>query len=285
MKDFDEILAKIHQVKESKPALSGLTSDSRVSVWGNMAWIIAYAINLLREMFEVHKSELEDLLITQKRHRAEDVRRRLLNFQYGFPLRPETDEFINGTASEDDIEASKIIKYAAVTESTNEKRVICKIATESAGGELEPIEAEEMDALAEYINRIKPAGVPYTVLNLPPDRLQLGVRIFRDPLLLDSNGVHRISGKEVVKDALKEFLKEMPFNGELRLQDLANKLEQTDGVNLVQIDYALSSWLDPEEEGYGDFVAIDVRKIPQSGYFKIANADGEEDFSGISYVV
>lgn len=247
--------------------------------------LIAFAHFVIEQIFETHISEVRELLTIQKRHRAEDVRNRLLNFQYGFAIKPETDEFVNGTATDDEIAASKIIKYAAVTESTDEKRVICKIATENNAGELEPIETEEMEALSAYVQAIKPAGVPYTVLNLPPDRLQLGIRIFRDPLLLDSNGVHRISGKEVVKDALKDFLKNMPFNGELRMQDLANKLEQTEGVNLVQVDYALTAWLDAVGGGYGDFTAIDVRKIPESGYFRIENGNGEEDFSGITYVV
>jgi len=65
----------------------------------------------------------------------------------------------------------------------------------------------------------------------------------------------------------------------LILQDLANKIEQTEGVKIVQIDAAQSKWIDPALGGYGEFTGIDVKRLPASGYFKI------ESFTGINYVV
>lgn len=277
---YQEILAS----KNDREELAGLTSDSKVSIWGNFAFIVAYAISLLQQMFAKHKSELRLEIINQKRHKAADIRQRLLNFQLGFSLKEGTDEFENGDATSTEIESSKIIKYAAVTESTNEKRVICKIATE-VGEELAPVGESEMEAVIEYIKEIKAAGVPYTLINYLPDLLWLKMRIFRDPLILDSYGTHRIDGGKPVEDALKEYMKELPFNGELVLQELCNKLEKVEGVRIVQLDYAQTAWLDVENDGYADMTTIDVKTIPVSGYFKLANAEGEFDLSGISYVV
>lgn len=268
MKDFNDVLATIIEAKESKPELANLTTDSRVSVWGNIVWITAYAIDLLRQLFSTHKTEMENLLLTQKRHRAADIRRRLLNFQLGDALIPETDEYDNSNQSELDVEAKKIIKYAAVTESADEKRVICKIATEQ-DGELSQIDEDDIDAVREYVSIIKAAGVPYTVINYPADKLVLKLRIFRDPLIINSQGMDRNTGKESVKDALKEYMKELPFDGTLVLQDLCNKLESVEGVRIAQLDYALTAWLNAETENYGEYLAIDVRKTPESGYFKL----------------
>lgn len=279
MKNFDEILNQIHQAKNDSPELAELTSTSKVSVWRNIVWIVAYLIDLLRQMFEVHKTETYTAIANQKRHKAADVRQRLLDFQLGFPLRPGTDEFFNGSKTQEQIDASKIIKYAAVVESTDEKRVICKIATE-IDDELAPIPEEHMEAVGDYVKEIKPAGVPYNLINYLPDLLVLKIRIVRDPLVLNSNGTHRVDGSEPVKDALKEFMKELPFNGELVIQELANKLEKTEGVKIVSVDYAQTAWLNPETGNYNDFAGIDIRKIAESGYFKI---DWSNPLNNINY--
>lgn len=278
MNSFQEILNTIHESKESREELNGLTSESNVSVWRNFIWIVAFVIDILRQMFQTHKTETHNAIANQKVHRAPQIRQSLLDFQYGFSLRPGTDEWQNGAATDEQIAESKIIKYAAVGESEDEKRVICKIATE-VNEELNPITEEQMDAVSNYVSQIKPPGVPYTVINYLPDLLNLNIRIFRDPLVLTSSGIHRVTGSKPVEIALREFMKELPFDGELRLQELANKLENTEGVRLVQIDSAETAWLDADSGTYGDFTAIDVRATPVSGYFKLTN------FNGISYVI
>lgn len=74
-------------------------------------------------------------------------------------------------------------------------------------------------------------------------------------------------------------MKELPFDGELRIQDLSNKLEKTEGVHLVNILQVQSCWIDPSSNNYGDWEAISVRKRAESGYFKI------ENFDNITYTV
>lgn len=270
---------------EEMQARYGFDSDqsfesqfSLVSYENVLFEIIAFSHYILEQIFGVHKRELDELIASKKIHNGIWIRDQLLNFQYGFNLIPGTDQWNNAGKTEDEIQQSKIIKYAAVTESSNEKRVICKVATE-INEELQPLTPDEIEAVSEWLMQIKAAGVPYTLINYLPDLLQLNIRIYRDPLILTSNGVHRVDGTKPVEDALKAFMKELPFNGELRLQDLSNKLEQTEGVNLVQIDSVLTSWIDPGLEDYGAWEVVDVRKVPESGYFKI------EDFNGINYLV
>lgn len=252
---------------------------SKVSFENVLFDILSILHLILAQLFDAHKAETYAAIANQKRHKASDIRQRLLNFQLGFPLIPGTDEFFNGAISEGEIEASKIIKYAAVVESTDEKRVICKIATE-INDELAPIDENDLEAVAAYIKEIKPAGVPYTLINYLPDLLVLKIRIVRDPLVLTSGGIHRVNGREPVKDALKEFMKELPFNGELVVQELANKLENTEGVKIVSVDYAQSAWLNADTGIYNDFEAIDIRKTAESGYFKI---DWENPLNIIDY--
>lgn len=259
---------------------------SKVSFESILFDLIAIIHLILEGIFDTHKTEVNEAIRLQKSHTAINIRQRLLNFLYGYTLNdefhevyliPGTDEFDTTGMTAEQIDEAKIIKYAAVTESDDEKRVICKIATET-GGELSPVSQPQLEAVGAYVAAVKAAGVPYTVINYLPDMLRLNIRIFRDPLVLTSNGVHRVNGTKPVEIALQEFMKELPFNGELRLQDMANKLEIVEGVELVQIDSVFTQWIDAETGNYpAEWEAVNVRKIPVSGYFKI------EDFNGITY--
>ena len=218
----------------------------------------------------VHRSEIDTKISTQKTHRLPWIQSLYLNFQYGFQLQQEKDLFDNTSATTEEIEASKIIKYCAVNESSSGREVIIKIATEK-DDVLSPLEADKMEAIFEYTKRVKGTGIPYTIINYLPDRLKLNIRVFRDPLVINANGMDITSAKYPIQEALQEFMKELPFNGELRLQDLANKLEAVTGVNLVSVDLAQSCWINATTNNYGDWTTIDVRRIPESGYFTIEN--------------
>ena len=256
--------------KSSNPNLDGLTSTSKTSIWRMMLYIMAYSVEQLAQLFTVHRSEIDAKISTQKTHRLPWIQSLYLNFQYGFELIKEKDLFDNTNATVEEIEASKIIKYCAVNESSSGREVIVKIATEK-DEVLSPLEADKMESIIEYTKRVKGTGIPYTIINYLPDRLKLNIRVFRDPLVINANGMDITTGKYPVQEALQEFMKELPFNGELRIQDLANKLEAITGVNMVSVDLAQSCWINATTNNYGDWITIDVRRIPESGYFTIEN--------------
>lgn len=264
--------------KNAEENLIELNSNSKTSIWGLIFYCAAYAMDVLYQMYLLHRKEIDEKIANQKTHRLAWIQQMYLKFQYGFELKDESDQFDNDAATLEEIEAAKIIKYCAVNESSSSREVIIKIATET-DNELAPLPQDKMEAVIEYTKRIKGAGVPYRVINYLPDRLKLNLRIYRDPLVLNANGMDITTGKFPVEDALQEFMKELPFNGQLRLQDMANKLEQVKGVDLVSVDLAQSCWINASTNNYGDWTTIDVRKIPESGYFKI------EDFNGIRYEV
>ncbi|MEG0188930.1 MAG: nucleotidyltransferase, partial [Algoriella sp.] len=252
------------------PNLDGLTSTSKTSVWRMMLYIMAYSIEQLAQLFTLHRTEIDTKISTQKTHRLPWIQSLYLNFQYGFQLIKETDLFDNTNATAEQIEASKIIKYCAVNESDTGREVIIKIATEK-DEVLSPLEMDKMEAILEYTERVKGTGIPYRIINYLPDRLKLNIRVFRDPLVINAQGMDITTGKYPVQEALQEFMKELPFDGELRIQDLANKLEAITGVNMVSVDLAQSCWINATTNNYGDWTTIDVRRIPESGYFTIEN--------------
>lgn len=251
---------------------------SVVSLENILFEIVAYALFLHEQIFDTHKAEVDDALFNQKNARPAWYRTMVLAFQYGFDLVPDTDNYNNSNATNEEVENSKIIKYAAVNESEDETRMIIKIAGET-DGVLSPIEEQQQNALRAYVKEIRPACIKFTIINYLPNKLFLNLKIYRDPLVLDTNGMSILNGNYPVNDAINEFMKELPFDGEFIIQSFVDKLQQVTGVNIVHVNNIETSWIDPNVGDYGNPIAIYVKHIPESGYFTV------ENFENISYVV
>lgn len=278
---LENIITELIAKKEAEIGLAGLTSTSKVAIWRLMIYVVAFAVWSLEILFDEHQTEVNTILSQLKPHTARWYRNKALAFQYGFDLYPDTDVFNKENKTPEQITASKIIKYSAVTEATNESRLIVKIATEDGDGLLSPISEPQKESFDAYINEIRDAGLKVTVVNYLPDILRLNIKIYYDPLVLTSNGVAITginSGKKPVEIALKEFMKELPFNGELILSSLVDKLQLTEGVAIPHLVSAASKWIDDDGLGYGNFENISVKKIPVAGYFQI------EDFNLLEYI-
>lgn len=247
---------------------------SVVSLESILFYIVAFSMWTMEKLFDIHVSEVDDKLAVLKPHSLKWYRNKAKAFQLGFSLLTDSDVFDNANASFEQIENSKIIKYSAVTEATKESRLIVKIATE-IDEKLQPITDEQKEAFDAYISEIKDAGVAITVINYLPDQLRLAMTIYYDPLVIDSAGNGILTGGRPVEDAIQQYLKELPFNGELVLAHLVDKLQLVKGVVIPHVVAADSRWI--ENNAYNNFSPIEVRKVPESGYFEIT------DFSLITY--
>ncbi|MCT4318770.1 nucleotidyltransferase [Elizabethkingia anophelis] len=229
---------------------------------------MTFAIYTHEQIFGAHQAELEVLLRKEKAHGLLWYREKAKAFQYGFQLLPDKDQFDNTGKTDDEIEASKIIKYAAISEDDKESRLILKIATET-NGKLSPITESQYNGFRTYANEYRDAGVKITIINYLPDILKMRLQIKVDDKIIDENGFHRLQGNKPFEDAIGEFMKELPFNGELKLNSLVDKLQKVPGVIDPWLFTADSKWLDPKTGGYGNYEPIFISKIPESGYFDV----------------
>lgn len=257
--------------------LAGLTSQSKVAIYRLIVFVVSFGIWSLESIFDIHKKELQNELLEQKSGTLPWYRTMALAFQYGFDLLTDSDKFNNNGATDEQIEASKIVKYAAVEEGSEDSRVIIKIAGET-NKVLAPITADQLAAFNNYIDEVRYAGVNVTVINYLPDRLYLNLKIYRDPLLIDANGNYILGGRPV-EDAIRAYMKQLPFNGELVLVHLVDALQKVEGVKIPHVVSADSSWIDPIVNGYGTPQPINVKSIAVSGYYEVVN------FDNVSYVV
>ncbi|OBX20952.1 MULTISPECIES: hypothetical protein [Bizionia] len=240
--------------------------------------IMTNIIFFLEGLFGQHVKEVDGRLFNQKNARLSWYRTMALQFQYGFDLVKDKDYFNNGTATADQIAASKIIKYSAVNESDDESRVILKIAGE-LNDELAPIPAPERAAFDAYVKEFRPGGVKISVINYEPDLLYLNLNIYRDPLVLDANGMSILNGNYPVNDAIEAYMKLLPFDGAFVIFDFLNYIKNNAQGVITPVNINIeSAWIDPLINDYGTPISIDVKRIPESGYFKVVN------FDSISYV-
>jgi hypothetical protein len=253
-----------------------LTSTSKTAIFRLFTFIVASAIWLLEMLFDHHKKEVDDIITQKFPHRPSWYRNKALAFQYGFALIADTDKYDNTGFTDDQVLASKIIKYAAITPSAGQ--ILIKIATEAAGV-LAPITPGQKASFEAYILEIADCGVKYLIVNHLPDILLLNLQIFRDPLVLDSNGMSILNGNYPAQDAINEYMKELPFNGELVLAHLIDKLQKAEGVVIPHLVNAESQAIDINTNVYNAAEPINVKTIPVSGYFTVPN------FDNISYVV
>lgn len=274
---IEEINTQIINTIEGDERLNDLNSPSKTAIWRLFSYVIAVCIWTLEVLFDAHKTEVDTAILELKPHSARWYRSKALAFQYGFDLIDETDRFDNEGFTDEQIEDSKIIKYAAVTENEDESRLIIKIATEQ-GEELSPITQAESDAFTAYIQEVKDAGVRLTIINYLPDRLYLDMDVYYDPLVLDGEGNSIVSGGKPVEDAVKAYMKELPFNGQLVIAHLVDWLQKVPGVEIPHVNLVQTSWIDANENDYGAVQPVTVKKIPVSGYFKVV------DFDSVNYI-
>lgn len=285
-KTFEEIFAEMLSEKANKPELSELNSTSKVSIWRLLLQVVSWVIFNFQLAANLHLQEISDLIASQKVFNLRRYRNEALRFQYGFDLQPESDQFKptyedNGAdviATDEQIEASKIVKYAAcnrVVENSRSK-IVMKIAPEDLDG---IFTTDQMEAFAKYIEEIAPAGDHVTIINYLPDMLKFSFKIKYDPMVLKADGMNILTAKYPVQEAIENFLKNLPFNGELSVQKLEAAMLEVDGVEDLQTLQIQSKWIDPAQNGYGLYQPINMSVIPVSGRFKI------EDFTGLQYIV
>jgi len=240
--------------------------------------VFAYCTLILEQIFDLHKKEVDTALYEQKSGTPRWYRNMALAFQYGFDLLVDSDKFDNIGLTVDQIDASKIIKYCSVKESGESNRLVVKVAGESAG-DLIPLTTLQIDSFNAYMEEIKYAGVKLQIVNNPADKLLLNMAIYRDVLVIDENGNSILNGGKPVEAAINAYIKNLPFDGELVLNDLIEKLRAVDGVDNAHVVVATSSVYDTVTLAYRNYAPINVKTIPAAGYFEVPN------FDAVTYVV
>lgn len=282
-KTIIEIYNYILDLKNKNTVLSELNSTSKTGIWRQFLEVVSTAYWAFVNVRDLHDKETDVLIQEQKVPNLRWYRNKALSFQYGFDVETDTDVFkktiqVDGVdieATEEQIDASKVIKYCAVDRKViaNRASLIIKIAGEE-NGEIVQSSDEVKEALKKWfeVDGAAAAGDVITYINYKGDILSFSVDVYINPLVLMSDGRHKINLNYPVEDAIKTYLKNLPFNGEFDVQKFEAAILATEGVLKLKTNKVESKWIVPQggdADGYGLFQPISVYKIPESGYFKV----------------
>ena len=236
------------------------TSTSKVAIFRLFTRIVATAIWTIEVLFDTLKTELSELLAQLKPHSLRWYAQKAKDFQYGDSLAVDSDKYDNTGLTDEEIEESQIVKHSAVTEGEDGKLRI-KVAKEVS--DLEPLSAPELAAFVEYMQRIKDAGVKLLIESNEADYLKLSLKIYFDPLIMNSAGEY-IDGSNAtpVQTAVKNYLKNLPFNGTFVLAYMVDALQLVDGVVIPHVVTAEAKY------AAFPFTTINVQYLPDAGYLR-----------------
>lgn len=264
MPTINDIRNQILQEKENQQTLNSLNSSSNVAVYKLWAYVVAVVIWLQYEFFDAFKSDMNQLIREQKQYSLLWFREKALKYRHGESLAENSDTY----QSEADDNTVLPIKRAAVIELElqNRKHLFIKVASEVNESLVQVSEAVRL-GLEQYFGRIKPAGTKIVIFSEEPDELRLNIRFFYNPLLLNSDG-ERIDGTDdtPVQNAIRAFLKDLPFNGEFRLTDLIDQLQNLEGCADREV------YVDEASVRFGtlqSFQLINSGYVANAGYMEV----------------
>lgn len=235
-----------------------------VSIESILFYIVAVSIWTLEVLFDTLRVEINSTIDNLKPHTARWYANVAKQFQLGQNLMPDSDRYDNTGLTSEQIAASRIIAHSAVV--NVQKRLVIKVAKDE-GDDLAPLTTIELNAFKDYMFRVKDAGVQTEIISKEADKLTLELKIYFNPLVLNSTGGRLDAASDTpVADAVRTFLKNLPFNGLFVQAFLVDALQRVDGVVIPVIERAKYKYNDQE----GDIGAI---YQPYAGYMRISDAD------------
>lgn len=228
---------------------------SKVSLESILFYVVAVAIWTLDTLFDYHKAELTALIAEKKPHRLKWYRDKTLNFQYGRDLIDDSDLYDNTDETDEQIALERVVKYAAAVEQAGV--VIIKVATE-LDGERMPLDGDQEEALTAYLKEIKDAGVKLSLVNEEANSFTATLDIYYDPMVLNASLNSLANGGNPVREAIADFIVNLPFNGEYRNAALVDRLQLVPGVVIPELHASAI-----------DGAAILAKANPASGYMKV----------------
>jgi len=224
-----EIKNQMVAEKNLQSNLSGFTSNSQTSRWGLFLWVVAQTINIFEQLLDVFKGEVEAIQAEAKPGTEAWVRWMVRKFQYDAAV-PQVAQLNTSTLVVEYpvVNTTFQIITRAATQITSNKTVLIKVAKSDPPI---PLAAGEVTSLQSYVSTWGIAGVNYSIVNEPADKIEVVATIFYD-------GQYNAVIQASVEDALTNYLAQLEFNGIISVQDVTDAIQAVDGVldvNLAQI--------------------------------------------------
>lgn len=223
------IKESIRVEKNTYPSLSPILfaeeGGSTVGILNNIADIQAINVNILEQLQDAYKEELEVIAASAVPGTSAWIKEKVLEFQYD-ALNPQYIQLIDlvptYTVVDEDL---RIISRVAVIESGNGV-ILIKVAT---GDNPTTLSGAQMTALENYLDVIIPAG-PTTVASTQlADKIWIDAEIYYE-------GQYVASIQADVELAINTYLENIDFNGVVLVSKIQDAIQGVTGVKDVVIN-------------------------------------------------
>lgn len=283
---FNQIYQQITNKMVAEYAAVGVTLNpatwSKYSPRRLTCVVVASCIEIFEQALDSAYALISGLVASRKTHTVGWYETISKAYQHGHSLVKDQDYYDNTGLTAEQVEEAQVIKYAKPVEVfdhvSNLKGIRIKCAT-LVDGELAPVPDVQMAGFAEYIEKVKDAGVKIYKTTAEPDSLKTELDIYYDALVLDAEG-KRLDGTNdtPVPDAINDFLiTGMEFNGRFITSSFVDKVQQVQGV---VTPYIVSIQAQYGELPYAD---IPVSYMPDAGYMRIINPETDLIINYIPY--
>lgn len=261
---FEEILTEINTEQAQYPELNALNSTSADSFFGLIKKMLAFLIRTYELGLDKFKLEINTAIESQQIGTLEWYVDKVKSFQYGDLLQVAENKIFYA-----EIDTNKqIVKQASATETlggNNRAKIIIKAVKEGENSALVPLTVDEHDALKEYIKKVKFAGVTIETVTLPADTIKLRVEVQINRLMLNPDGSRIGTPTEFpVRNAIVQYLRELPFDGTFYWTQLTDRLQVLPEVKDIVIQ---QSWY----WNGSAFVEFSRLYAPASGHLVLDN--------------
>jgi hypothetical protein len=271
--EFKKLMTDPFISNETVKEMYGLQADrtfdeafSAVSIENILFSDVATGMFVMHELFEQFKKDVSATIKEQASGTAEWYAHKARQFRFGAALVPETDYYDDTGLTGEQIEAMRVVKYAAAVEARDRSVLYVKVAGGS-DDDRHPLTDAQLTAFKSYLNAVQYAGVLISVINDPPDDIRLTIDIYYDATLLDEHGKRLDgTGDTTVQDAIRNYLNNLPFNGMYTNQGLTDVLQAVPGVDIAEIKSAAS-----RHGSLVNYTEINAHKIAHAGYYTASN--------------
>lgn len=262
--------------KQSNDNLSGLKTGSGMAVWSELLNVVAYVASFLDRLFDQYKIDVQEIADRSNTGTAKWYEHESLKFQYTDNLvwNEETHKYEYLEVADVAAEEKRIISNVAIIYSGGEVRI--KTAKEKSKNELEPLSTEELEAFGSYWKVKKVAGTTLSVISMAADKFKLNMNIIYNPLVLNKHGESIVHPTVFpVKEAIKEYISSLDFDGRLWVDRLEDTIQKAEGVVSVHIVSTAAKY-----EG-GNWVSFPQYHDPVAGYLVLEEVESTITYSNV----
>lgn len=222
----------IQSLYELNPAKTFDELFSKVSIEAVLIYIFSASVWLLEQLWESFKTETEQRIDDAYVTSLSWYYRKALEFQKGDAL-----EFDSKTYSYKypiiDIN-KQIVKNVAIRQVTDEN--VTKLKVYFSAENKQPLSSDLRTSFETYMREIGAAGTHYLFVSEAPDPLRVHLRIYYDPLVLDSTGTRLEGGGKPVEETVESYLNALEYGGTFYASKLIDMIQTAQGVKDVELD-------------------------------------------------